>query len=334
MREDPERRGLLYAGTETGIYVSFDDGGHWLPLQRNLPAVPIHDLAVKDDDLIVATHGRSFWVLDDITPLRQLSDELLAEPAHLFSVPPTIRYWTDYGFGATALPGRNYGFSGTQILGYKVRELLNGEKLSVYLDAGQNPRDGVYVSYYLREKPAGEVKLTFLDAAGNEIKSFSSEEKDEKAAKSGQPAAAAAAAGEKKKDEKKKEPRVPKEAGANRFFWNMRYPDAKAVEGFVAESGDLTGPAAAPGTYSVRLIMGDQSFTEPFEIRRDPRISASDEDLRAQFELLIRIRDKVSAAHEAVNKIKSTRRQAEEWEKRGVGAPEHENLSAAAKALK
>jgi photosystem II stability/assembly factor-like uncharacterized protein len=331
IREDPKRRGLLFAGTEAGIYVSFDDGGHWLPLQRNLPAVPIHDLVVKDDDLIVATHGRSFWVLDDITPLRQLSDELLAEPAHLFSVPPTIRYWTDYGFGGSSVPGRNYGFSGTQILGYKVRELPNGEKLSVYLDAGQNPRDGVYVSYFLREKPDGEVKLTFLDAAGNEIKSFSSEEKDEKAEKSGQPAAAT---GEKKKDEKKKEPRVPKEAGANRFFWNMRYPDAKAVEGFVASGGDLTGPAAAPGTYSVRLTMGDQSYTEPFEIRRDPRISASDEDLRAQFDLLIRIRDKVSEAHEAVNKIKSTRRQVEEWEKRAAGTPEHENLSAAAKALK
>jgi hypothetical protein len=293
--------------------------------------VPIHDLVVKDDDLIVATHGRSFWVLDDITPLRQLSDELLAEPAHLFSVPPTIRYWTDTGFGGPSVPGRNYGFSGTQILGYKVRELPNGDKLSVYLDAGQNPRDGVYVSYFLREKPEGEVKLTFLDAAGNEIKSFSSEEKDEKAEKSGQPAAAA---GEKKKDEKKKEPRVPKEAGANRFFWNMRYLDAKAVEGFVASGGDLTGPAAAPGTYSVRLTMGDQSYTEPFEIRRDQRISASDGDLRAQFDLLIRIRDKVSEAHEAVNKIKSTRRQVEEWEKRAAGTPEHENLSAAAKALK
>src|SRR5690606_7260930 len=107
-REDPNRRGLLYAGTETGIYVSFDDGGHWQPFRQNLPVVPVHDLVVKEQDLVVATHGRGIWILDDLTPLYAFGPEALAADAHLFAPRTTTRYRTQRGFGGSSAPGKTY----------------------------------------------------------------------------------------------------------------------------------------------------------------------------------------------------------------------------------
>jgi hypothetical protein len=348
IREDPERRGLLFAGTETGVRVSFDDGAHWQPLKLNLPVVPVHDLTIKDSDLIAATHGRAFWVLDDIGPLRQLTDELREASAHLFAPRPAIRYTQAGGFGGTNAPGKNYAFSGAFILAYREKELPTGEKTQVYLDAGQNPPNGLLVQYYLKEKPEGEVTLTFLDAEGKEIKRFSSEE--QKAAATGVTGASAAegaAAGEpksptaeepaEKKDEKKgekKEPRVPKNAGGNRFVWNLRYPDSVKIEGYVAGEDALNGPVAAPGRYQVRLQVGDQTYTQPFEVRKDPRIPDSDEDLRAQFDLLIAIRDRLSEVHDAINALRSIRKQTEEWESRTKDHEIHDKVTDAAKALR
>jgi hypothetical protein len=142
IREDPERRGLLFAGTETGVQVSFDDGAHWQPLQLKLPAVPVHDLTVKEGDLIAATHGRGFWVLDDIGPLRQVTNENESRegPAHLFAPRPAIRYTQAGGFpGASGALAKNYRSSGAFMLTYREKELPTGEKTQKYLDAGQNP---------------------------------------------------------------------------------------------------------------------------------------------------------------------------------------------------
>ena len=349
IREDPERRDLLFAGTETGVYVSFDDGAHWQPLQLNLPAVPVHDLTIKEGDLIAATHGRAFWVLDDIGPLRQVTDEMHTAPAHLFVPRPAIRYTQAEGYPITAVPGKNYGSSGAFILTYREQELPTGEKAKKYLDAGQNPPSGLLVQYYLKEKPEGEVTLTILDADGNEVKRFSSEEQKPAATGvTGASTAEGSEGGEAKpptteepaekpkgeKKEEKKEPRVPKNAGGNRFVWNLKYPDSVKIEGYVAGEDALSGPAAAPGRYQVRLQVGDQTYTQPFEVRKDPRISTSDDDLRAQFDLLLAIRDRLSEVHDGINAIRSIRKQTEEWEGRTKGHEIHDKVTAAAKDLR
>src|SRR5437016_4227289 len=163
IREDPTRKGLLYAGTETGVYVSFDDGAHWNRLGGNLPVVPIHDLVVKDSDLVLATHGRSFWVLDDLEPIRQLAADPIKGKARLFAPRPTVRFRTDMGFPQPAKSGKNYRMTGATIVTYRQIEKPTGEKAQVNIDSGQNPPDGVLVSYWLRDKPEGDVTLTFMD---------------------------------------------------------------------------------------------------------------------------------------------------------------------------
>lgn len=150
VREDPRRRGLLYAGTETGVFVSFDDGSNWQSLQRNLPVVPIHDMVVKEDDLVVATHGRAFWILDDLTPLHQINEEVAQSEVYLYK--PRDAYRT----GGRSFPVPNMG---------------------------QNPPSGSVIYYYLKEKPEQEVILEFLDAQGNLIQKFSSREKKEQPAR-------------------------------------------------------------------------------------------------------------------------------------------------------
>ena len=148
IREDPERTGLLYAGTETGLYVSFDDGGHWQRFQGNLPVVPIHDLVVKDSDLILATHGRSFWVLDDLTPLRtvQTGD---GTDATLFPLRPTVRFATIRGFGGGAGKGNNYQGVAASLVTFQMVGGADGDKTQKLMDAGENPPDGVIVHYFL-----------------------------------------------------------------------------------------------------------------------------------------------------------------------------------------
>ena len=329
IREDPARRGLLYAGTETGIHVSFDDGEHWYSLKLNLPAVPIHDLYIKDSDLVAATHGRSFWILDDISPLRQLNDEVREASAHVFTPRPATHFASSWGFGHPATPGKNYRHTGAFVVTFRQEEKPGGEKVNKYLDAGQNPPDGVIVHYYLKEKPEGEVTLTFLDAGGNVIKTFSSEEK-----KREQSAAEEKGTTSKEKKEEKKEPRVLKESGANRFVWNTRYPDPTKIEGYEDTEGALEGPLAPPGTYQVQLKVGDQTYAAVFQIHKDPRIAATQEDLQAQFELLLAIRNKVSDAHAVINAVRDIRRQVEEWERRAKGRDAYESVTATGKQIK
>ena len=322
IREDPERRGLLYAGTETGVFVSFDDGAHWQSLRRNLPVVPIHDLVVKGSDLVVATHGRSFWILDDLTPLRRLDDTARTASAQLYPPRPTTRFLPAGGYGGPATVGKSYRSSGSLILAYRQVEQPTGEQKNVYLDAGQNPPDGVIVYYSLGQQVEGDVQLTFLDAEGHEIKSFSSEAPAE--AQGSRPSAA---------ETGKKEPRLPKQPGTNRFVWNMRAADPTRVQGYMASEDALVGPMIAPGQYSVRLTVGEQTLTQPFVVEKDPRVSATQPDLDAQYALLLRIRDKLSQTHDAINRIRSIKQQAEEWQRR-TGEHEHgAKIAEAGKAL-
>ena len=359
IREDPVCRGLLYAGTETGVWVSPDGGARWQALQLNLPVVPIHDLVVHGSDLVVATHGRGCWVLDDLTPLRALaadsaqpsatapstapSTPAADAPARLFSPRPAIRFWTDTGFPSKLAPGILTGDSGPFMYGYRLKETPNGETVQVALDAGENPRDGVYVNYLLTEKPGGDITLTFLDVAGNEIKSFSSAAKPQEpdAPKaddvSAPPLAPAEQPPEQREGEatqERKEPLVPKEAGLNRFYWDMRYPAARTITGFVSGDDNLNGPLAAPGAYQVRLTVGDFKATQRFEIAKDPRVTATQEDLDTQFAFLMRIRDKLSELHDAINTIRNVRHQLDEWERRTRKQPQHDQIIQSAKPLK
>jgi len=331
VRADPDRRGLLYAGTETGLYVSFDDGAHWQPLQRNLPVVPIHDLTVKDQDLIAGTHGRAFWILDDLTPLHQMADGIADEAAHLFAPRPTTRFKNGLRrFHAGGPPQGYLSIGGLAVTTWQ--DPKPGSPLT-FFEAGRNPTDGAIINYYLKEKPAAPITLTFLDAKGNEIKTFKSEEAaktDDKGAVLEPPSPG----GEKKDDHAKKEPKAPAEAGMNRFVWNMRYPDATNVPGAIFWAGSVDGPIAAPGPYQVRLTVGDQSWTEPFEIRKDPRVAATQEDLDAQFDLLLKIRDQLTRTSDGINQLRDTRAQVEGWEKRVAGRADADDLRAAATALK
>jgi photosystem II stability/assembly factor-like uncharacterized protein len=313
IREDPARRGLLYAGTETGLYVSFDDGANWQRFQGNLPVVPIHDLVIKDSDLILATHGRAFWVLDDLTPIRAAQDSSNANAA-LFAPRQTVRYMTMRGFGGGVGTGNNYQAAAASLVTYRMVPDSNGGQTQKPLDAGQNPPDGVIVNYFLGDT-TDEVRLTFSDAAGNEITSFSS--KADQASKNGA-----------------KKPAVPAKPGLNRFVWNMRYPDAVSVPGALFRSGGVTGPVAPPGRYSVTLTVGDQAFTQPFEIVKDPRVPATQADFDAQFALLREIQDKLSAVHTGVNQVREIRAQIESWEKRSADRDDAVPIHEAAQALK
>jgi photosystem II stability/assembly factor-like uncharacterized protein len=332
IREDPERRGLLYARTEAGVYVSWDDGAHWQSLRRGrppggLPAVPIHDLIVKEGDLVTATHGRGFWILDDLSPVRALTPEIAAADAHLFAPRAVTAYRTVRGFGKPQGEGKLYQGTGTTLYTTRQVRLPNGETRQQFLDTGQNPPDGAVIYYTLKEKAEGPVTLTFLDARGNEIKTFSNQDPERPPQETGA----------------KEEPKVPAEAGLNRFIWNMRYPDARNVPGAIYRSGDITGPFAPPGDYQVRLSVGDTTQTQPVTIRKDPRVEATDADLRAQFDLLLKIRDKLSETNDAINQLRGLRTQIEDWEKRANGqqskdsaalSTQHSALSEAAQSLK
>ncbi|HEX6483401.1 MAG TPA: hypothetical protein VF043_31530 [Ktedonobacteraceae bacterium] len=342
IREDPVRRGLLYAGTETGIFVSFDDGEHWQSLQRNLPVVPIHDLAVKGTDLIAATHGRSFWILDDITPLRQVNEDIQDLPAYLFSPRPAVRFKTNYGYARSPESGKYYRGTGTTMITARVEQQPGGKKVERNLDAGHNPPDGVIVSYYLKEKPKGEVKLTFLDAQGNVIRSFTSEVEPEPPEDAEPPTFTDPPADtdetldtmEEEQESGEKGPPVPKEAGANHFNWNMRYPDAKRVQGYVASEATLAGPLVPPGVYRVQLTVDDETLIESFEIQKDPRIPATQEDLEAQFDLRMKIHNKLSQTHDAINTLRNIRRQVDDWEHRTQEQQDHEAIVRLGRSIK
>jgi photosystem II stability/assembly factor-like uncharacterized protein len=305
IRADPERRGLLYAGSEGGVYVSFDDGAFWHSLRLNLPVVPVHDLQVKDGDLVAATHGRSFWILDGGPAL--LRQEVPAGTVHLFQPRPTVRFRS----GGHLLLPREQGYEKPVAvieLPAGASHYLKGKPGSgqapFFLDAGQNPPNGVVVHYYLPAAPEGEVKLTFRDGRGEVIRTFTSADK---------------------------ETPVPAQAGANRFVWDMRYPDAVRLESPVAGERFAGGPLAVPGEYRVELEVAGSTFSQSLQILKDPRVPASQQDLQAQFDLHVQIRDKLSQVNEAINRIRAVRRQAEEWVSRGRG---HAALQERADALK
>jgi photosystem II stability/assembly factor-like uncharacterized protein len=261
VREDPARRGLLYAGGEFGIYVSFDDGGAWQSLRLNLPVVPIHDLAVKENDLIAATHGRSFWILDDLTPLQQLTPEVARSAQHLFK-PRDV--WRTRGGG---------GFGGAASDEARRRAAL-----------GANPPAGAVVYFWLRQVPDSEVAVEFLTTSDSILRRLST-----------RPSSPADS--------------LRLEAGMNRAVWNLRVPDARRFDGMILWAGNLAGPVVVPDTYKVRLRVGGWSATQTVELKPDPRVATTQADLQRQYDFLIRIRNRVSDANDAVRRIRTMKDQ-------------------------
>ena len=316
IREDPARRGLLYVGTETGVYVSFDDGGSWRPLQANLPTVPVYDLLVKENDLVAATHGRSFWVLDQLGQIQQAAAGLADGPFQLLKPAETQRLRSPLP-GRKPASGKRYRMS----MGADVTfiETLGPNDLTVrkVLDGGENPPHGVLIFYYLGEPPEEEINLTISDAAGAVIKTWSNK----------------SPVGEQPND-MEQEPLLSGQPGMNRFVWDMRYPASEKVPGDKTTEDVATGPMAPPGAYEVRLSADGQAQTHTFNIAKDPRVSASQEDLDSQFRFLIQIRDKLSDTHRAIMRLRSVRSQVEEWEQRAGDSESRQALIEAAGAIK
>ncbi len=285
IREDLKQKGLLFAGTEFGIYVSYDDGENWKSIQLNLPVVPITDLAFqkRDDELVVATQGRAFWIMDDLPLLRTLKGDAPTEDVKLFPPKASIRA---EGGGR----GGGRGFS----------------------SVGQNPAAGAVFDFWLKDRPTGEVKIEIFDPAGKLVNKYSSNppataagpqdttpEIAEQGAGFGRGRGAPA--------------RVPAQAGMNRFIWNMRYPDATTFPGLIMWAGGTQGPLIVPGTYTAKLTVGDKTQSTPFTVINDPRLKTTSDQFRAQLELSLQIRDKLSQVNQAVVDIRAAKKQLEEY---------------------
>lgn len=327
IRADPDRPGLLYAGTETGMYVSFDDGARWSRMGGTLPVVPIYDLVRKDGDLVAATHGRSFWILEDVALLHQLAaGERVDDQPRLFAPAPAPRYPT-FPLPEGETSGLGYGYTGPLVFGVRRKRLADGRLESRPLDAGENPPDGVVVRYWLPDRPEGDVTLTFLDGQGEAIRSFRSKKeepvpesdakpsREDAAPQAGQGAGEGPAAGSPDAGggREEQQPAVGKEAGMNRFIWDMRATPARAVDGDTSMPPFLIGSMVLPGRYQVRLVVGDRSWTRPLEIAPDPRGHETAEARQAQHDLLTQINQKLSEAHDAVNGIRDVTGQLTGW---------------------
>ncbi|MDP9191032.1 MAG: glycosyl hydrolase [Acidobacteriota bacterium] len=327
VRSDKRRKGLLFAGTERGMYVSFDDGASWQSLQLNLPIVPITDLTVRDDDLIAATQGRAFWVLDDLSPLQQQGSA--SGRVHLFTPRPA---WRTTGSTPEKPPA----------------------------GVGKNPPQGIVVNYWIDPavQDGTKVKLAFLNRDGSVIRELEGEVKrpaPKAVAKSAATAdEAPPAEPEKKVDVKsegaeaeEKDPKAEKEKeqnklpdskpGLNRFAWNLRHAEAKKFEGLVLWGGGTDGPRVVAGTYDVRLTVGDESNADTrrttAELKQDPRTSASQADLQAQFDYLLAANRKLTEIHEQIERMREVRKQLTELRK-SIGKDEKgKAIVDAAKAL-
>jgi photosystem II stability/assembly factor-like uncharacterized protein len=288
VREDPVRQGLLFAGTERVIYVSFNDGDSWQSLQLNLPATSMRDLVIHNDDIVVGTHGRSFWILDDITPLRQVTEQTAAATAFLFR------------------PG----------IAYRVRRNVNTDTpLPPEEPAGKNPPDGAIIDYSLQSSATGPVKLQILDANGRIVRAFSSTDKPEATM-----------------EQLGKELNVPlywirppqilsDAAGAHRFVWDLRTPPPASlrheypISAIVHDTPRLpVGPAVMPGMYTVKLDVAGQTYTQPLEIKMDPRITAPVDHLDQQFRLASRICEAMNASYASLGQVRAVRAQLRDLE--------------------
>jgi photosystem II stability/assembly factor-like uncharacterized protein len=280
VREDPVRKGLLFAGTENAVWVSFDDGDHWQSLQLNLPHTSMRDLWIHDDDLIVATHGRAFWILDDITPLREATSSLAATDAHLFTPAPAYRVHRDT-YTDTPLPPDE--------------------------PTGANPPDGAMIDYYLGRTASAPVTLEILDARGQLVRKFSSADKPD------------VTEAELRKQLiplywVRPFRSLSADAGMHRWVWDLHYPAPDSTRHdypISAIPGDTPryplGPTVLPGSYTARLTANGKSYTANFTVKMDPRVKTSAAGLDQKFQLETRLASLVSQTSKAVMQAGSIR---------------------------
>jgi photosystem II stability/assembly factor-like uncharacterized protein len=283
VREDPFRKGLLYACTEKGVYVSFDDGDDWQPLQLNLPMTSVRDLVVHEDDLVIATFGRAFWILDNLTPLRQMDASIAASDVWLFQPATACRIRPGYD-EATFIP---------------LDEAL-----------AANPPTGALLDYYLKQKPGGPIQLEIFDSDGKLVRRFASDDalphRDPRELnyptiwlKEPQP--------------------LSTEAGMHRFVWDLRYPEPKRVR---SPFGESMGVIALPGKYIVRLTANGKSSTQPLTVKMDPRVKTSQDALVRQFELASRLVGRLGEISTAMHEAAELRKQIDVRKKEAGGNAE------------
>lgn len=260
VREDPVRKGLLYLGTENALYISFDDGAHWCPLQSNLPPAPVHWLVIQEhfNDLVVGTYGRGFWIMDDVTPLQQLAPQVLNSDIHFFTPRPAYRF-------------RNIA-----------SPMVDEDDQC----AGQNPPYGASINYYLKIVPESSIKINILDSRGQTVRAL----------------------------------KGMKEPGVNRIWWDLRYEQTKqgklrtspidhpwvvpGPEGWRALGRErMRGPLVAPGTYTIKLLVGERELSQILIVKKDPNSAGTDEDIRVQTTMMLEIRDNVNLLVDMINQI-------------------------------
>jgi photosystem II stability/assembly factor-like uncharacterized protein len=291
VREDPERRGLLFAGTERAVSVSFNDGDDWQPLRLNMPATSIRDLVIHGDDVVVGTHGRSFWILDDITPLRQLDARVAAADVHLFR-PQTA---------------------------YRVRNNLNPDTpLPPDEPAGQNPPDGAIIDYHLKEASAGPVTLQIFDDKGRLVRRFSSTDKPEPV-------------NEKELDIPaywiRPQQVLSAAAGSHRFVWDLHYPPPPGPRRYPIAAvyrdtpSEPLGPWVLPGRYTVRLTVAGKGQEQPLTVKMDPRVKTSAEGLMQQFELSQSCAEGIGQVYQALEQVRKLREQVQDRRDRAGKGP-------------
>jgi photosystem II stability/assembly factor-like uncharacterized protein len=277
VREDPERPGLLFAGTERTVYVSFDDGDNWQSLRIDLPATSIRDLVIKDDDVVLGTHGRGFYILDDITPLRQITPATLEADAHLFEPQQAWRFrWNKYT--DTPLPPDE--------------------------PAGENPPDGAVINYTLKNDARGPVTLEVFTEDGGLVRRYSSADEPEPPLQ-----------GQNVPDYWPRPPQVlSAEAGFHRFVWDLKYPRPAVLRfsypiSAIAGNTPVTpfGPWVLPGRYTVRLTANGEAHEQPLTVKMDPRVTTSTAELETQHRLSMKLYGLIQEDFDALTTVRAFR---------------------------
>lgn len=277
VREDPARKGLLYAGTENAAFVSFDEGDHWSPLQLNMPTTSVRDLAVHGDDLVAATYGRAFWILDDLTPLRQIDRKVSSAPAFLFRPEKALRVRLDLN-GDTPIPPE--------------------------MPAGQNPPNGAILDYFLASQPSQDVTLAIYDSSGQLVREYSTKPEPPSTEPPpnvpeywlAHPAP------------------LTRNEGMNRFVWDLRYAPPPVLRHeypisalYGGTPGLPLGAMVTPGKYTVRMTVNGRTFEQPLEVAMDPRVDVSSTALNDQLTLERKILDLVASSFEDYKKAVALR---------------------------
>lgn len=277
VKEDPIRKGLLFAGSERAVYVSFDDGDHWQTLRLNMPATSIRDLVIKDNDLVVGTHGRSFWILDDITVLRQLKTETSNSDVIFYT--PQAAHRVRWNMGTdTPMPQEE--------------------------PSGQNPPDGALLNYYLKDNAKGEVRLEMADASGKIIRSFSSNDKPYKIPNVNIPLYWI-----------RPQQILSGEKGTHRFVWDLHYTPLDEAASYPISATykdtapNATSPWVMPGNYTVKLIVNGQTYSQILTVKMDPRVNMSYDQLKLQHDLSLQCYESKTQISKALSDLANIRKQ-------------------------